>query len=880
LLPAFRIDRRMADITSNLLARWIGNGNLNDASGNGKTALVGYGATHYATGPFQGQCFHFSDGSPYDDLDIPALGNGNSEVTVACWVKVNGYAAQFNLDTLYATDSQASGGFQIAFLWGSFVTVWVYGSGPLNVYSGDLTAIMPVGSWHHVGITYKASTGTIKFYLDGVLTGTQTFGGAGPNVNLGTARIGLYESGIDQALNADVYDFRIYNRTLADADVAAIVQNTIYPTDQTADSIKQRDKNTTSKSVLFASTYDTSLGTPASAEVQLYDHGTTNVALAWSPLTSAVISSGFITGYLSVPQGGFYNFRIRTKDSGGTVLETSLQTTNPWGVGILIACLGQSNMVAMFDQNDGSVGSPDSKTRQYRSGAWSTFDIVRPNGALLLSKYVRIAADVPVGLIAYAQGGTTISQWIDTIGTTPWTTFVTAMGPIENDFEFVLWHQGENDAQVPTPKATYKSRLDTLYGNLRTLTGRSTSELKFGCALLGNIDHFPEATDASTQDIRQGQQEWIAETTGAFFAGSSVDMVRPSDAFHWGPTSYGHMGRRYAQAVLKQLSLASYGAEGSSIDQPFLIGSTIVVPIVQDGGTGLTELDGSADGADITGFQVSDSFATTLTISSTAYNRNMALLNLDSTPTGEVRLSYQFGENPSITNPVFDNTSPAGDSLGLPLQPAYNLLVKRPLEIDLDSATQSLLAAISAIPSAVRTNLATELSYLDSNVSDAISEAHTAGVSAGQANATALSIADVIDTNLDAKVSGINAAIAIPVNQIPVPASRTWILKSTGSGLRGELPLFRSAGENQPFAVDFRNDLATNGRLLSLDSVSIVSATTDGGIVISDDEDDQGVDRSQAKIKIHCITAGTYVIELEATYDHGDGIAQVTLIVT
>jgi hypothetical protein len=145
---------------------------------------------------------------------------------------------------------------------------------------------------------------------------------------------------------------------------------------------------------------------------------------------------------------------------------------------------------------------------------------------------------------------------------------------------------------------------------------------------------------------------------------------------------------------------------------------------------------------------------------------------------------------------------------------------------------------------------------------------------------------ETIDENLDAKVSeveggGGGGGTVIPVNQVPVPLSRTWILKQTNDGLAGELPLIRHVGEQQVFAIDFRNDLPTNGRVTQINQYQILSGA-EGGIVISEDEEDLGVDRSQAKLTIELVTAGTYEIEVDVDYDASDGggnsIATVILV--
>lgn len=86
---------------------------------------------------------------------------------------------------------------------------------------------------------------------------------------------------------------------------------------------------------------------------------------------------------------------------------------------------------------------------------------------------------------------------------------------------------------------------------------------------------------------------------------------------------------------------------------------------------------------------------------------------------------------------------------------------------------------------AVRTELTTELPRIDV--------------------ATSVARDDVLDAIDDIEV-GSGVGTIIPVSQVPIPTERTWVLKHTGGGLQGELPLVRRVGESQPFAVDWRND--------------------------------------------------------------------------
>jgi len=127
----------------------------------------------------------------------------------------------------------------------------------------------------------------------------------------------------------------------------------------------------------------------------------------------------------------------------------------------------------------------------------------------------------------------------------------------------------------------------------------------------------------------------------------------------------------------------------------------------------------------------------------------------------------------------------------------------------------------------------------------------------------------------------------IPVNQVPVPKSRTWVLKQTDDGLVGELPrAVKLGGGSKLYSIEWAIDLATNGRLIDFNSAAIQSGTA-GGLTFGpdvEDVDDFGVDRSQAKLRITPVTVGTYTIRVSVDRDDSDGggtaEADVVLIVS
>lgn len=435
--------------------------------------------------------------------------------------------------------------------------------------------------------------------------------------------------------------------------------------------IYQRSAGATAKSFTFSGTY--AGVTPTAVQIRIVSSADASVVQDWTALTGATIAGGTWSGTLSVAQGGWFNFLARSVDAGGIEIVASAQSSADWGVGVLVACIGQSNMANMSAVS-GSPPTADDRTKRFTASGWGA---VVGNGAIRLANLLEVGANVPIGLLDYALSGTGLhaayggaGYWMDLTGGAPYPLFATGLTAAGGDCEFVLWHQGESDALNSISKADYKADLDTLYGRIRTATGRSTSTLKFGVAILGT-NASASTTDASTDAIRQAHLEWVRDTAGAFWAGSSVDIARTDD-FHWAAAGYERMARRYAQAVLAQTGAVATGAGGPSISGAIRASGSavVVVSVAQSGGTGLTEADGSTDGGSVTGFEVSnDDFATTLTVSSTAFSGNTVQLTLSGVPSGTVKVRYQYGKNPTVSNAVYDNTAPQSDSIGLPLQP-------------------------------------------------------------------------------------------------------------------------------------------------------------------------------------------------------------------
>ena len=116
------------------------------------------------------------------------------------------------------------------------------------------------------------------------------------------------------------------------------------------------------------------------------------------------------------------------------------------------------------------------------------------------------------------------------------------------------------------------------------------------------------------------------------------------------------------------------------------------------------------------------------------------------------------------------------------------------------------------------------------------------------------------------------------VSQVPVPNSRTAVLKKSATGLIATFPETMRVGESKILAIDFKNDMPVNGRVFSISSVALESGTT-GGITFT--AADADVDREQVKLLVTAVTAGTYVIDVTVAYSPNSELSSghVTLAV-
>lgn len=558
--------------------------------------------------------------------------------------------------------------------------------GGINKY--ELSTWVTAGSYHWVLVTVDGS-GNMNCYVDGIARGgVQTTGyfwmSENQPLRFGAASAAFYGGG-QNASDVSLDEVLMWDRELSAGEASTWYNSgagtTIGETNLTMEEVGdywvyQRGPEGDNKAIITRSGEYT-VGTPASMELRAvnWTDGVT-VVQDWTPMLSSTIGSGSWSASISVPtHSDWCKYQVRTLDSGGSVLETSGLSLGHVGVGAKFLCAGQSNMALMFDTNQATLTNP--KTAIFANTHYSR---LCGNGADTLLDRLQQGLNMPVALIATAVGGTGLVQdfgsgyWLHPT-TGPYQNAVTKLNASGGDVEGILWHQGEADAEGGITKAAYEAGLTQLYDKFKTATGRITSQLSFGVAGLGNL---ATPTDANASAIRSAHYYWSTTTTGAYFLGSSIDLVR-YDNYHWDTAYRTRAGRRWARSILFKNGIGTRSGAGGRIYHVYRQSASTNVDIYidLDGAGSLVEADGTIDGNALTGIEISDdNFATTETISSTAFIGDKIRCVLAGLPAAPVKVRYLYGKNPTLTNIAYTNPAVEGDTLGLPVIETWQSLTE------------------------------------------------------------------------------------------------------------------------------------------------------------------------------------------------------------
>lgn len=402
-------------------------------------------------------------------------------------------------------------------------------------------------------------------------------------------------------------------------------------------------------------------GVSGPVEARVVAAGSNSVVVPWTVVDGSP-ENGLFTGILqNVPQGGWYHLEVRSGITPWMVKKGS----NPWGVGMLVACIGQSNMREWF--YTGNDHHPAPTVMFHHNGEWIAPDS-SGNGALALANRLAATVKIPIGLLDYSVNGTGLTAkaewgkgfWLDTGPGSIYRRFIDGVNTTGGALEYVIWMQGEADAARGTvSQEEYREALERLVNDgirLDIQNGSSRPQLPF---LIIPLVKRPSGKDAPCQWIRDAQMDSLETIRECHLATLSLDLENRGRQ-HLAPTSYTTLGVRTAQTILYLLDQVPYH-RGPAISIVSRVSDRIIdVTIAHRGGTDFTPW------TDVTGFEVtSDKQPLPIAVVSRK-DGNTIRIHLETPAAGNVNLRYLYGAHPDTSNPIRDNTD-----LRLPLEPYY-----------------------------------------------------------------------------------------------------------------------------------------------------------------------------------------------------------------
>jgi hypothetical protein len=208
--------------------------NLTDMSGNGN-----HGALHAATGSggSSGSGYAFGGGKVGNALTLSQAGSGyvslpawifstTTDITIATWVKLNTltvWQRLFDTGTNANLNQNTATGTSYATLFLKDLNNKFGLSSTQNGYGSaeQITAdALPTGVWKHVTVVF--SGGSAALYVDGTVV---SMAGSFPPpqaLGLNYAFIGKSQFGVDPFIDAQIDEFRVYNRALSASEIQTV----------------------------------------------------------------------------------------------------------------------------------------------------------------------------------------------------------------------------------------------------------------------------------------------------------------------------------------------------------------------------------------------------------------------------------------------------------------------------------------------------------------------------------------------------------------------------------------------------------------------------------------------------------------------------------
>lgn len=282
------------------------------------------------------------------------------------------------------------------------------------------------------------------------------------------------------------------------------------------------------------------------------------VFIDWKSLLKPQIGVGEFQGYLTVPQGGWYELQVRlsSEDSVSQVVTCSI------GVGDVFLIAGQSNAgnwgSHKTSPTDGQVVAWDG---QHWALASDPQPLAMSDGSVLGSPWpsfgdaLRPLTQVPIGIVSVPWGGTAVESWLPNSNDQRqlFLRIKNVLAQFENwgGVRAILWHQGEADTYASTPSETYETRLKQVI--MATFRETSFPIVWF----VAEASYYPtlfmkEKYLAAGEAIVAAQRR-VVDGKRVFKGAATDDLTglryRKYDFIHMNATGLEIHGKRWAEAV-------------------------------------------------------------------------------------------------------------------------------------------------------------------------------------------------------------------------------------------------------------------------------------------------------------------------------------------
>ncbi len=393
-------------------------------------------------------------------------------------------------------------------------------------------------------------------------------------------------------------------------------------------------------------------------EARVVKDGTFEEVVPWTVIDASPRNGIFVGALTDVPQGGWYNIQVRNT----THPEISIHGTHKWGVGILVACLGQSNMKEWF--YTGTDIEAHSLLRKFTDNGWSALG-KQGNAAIAFGNRIIDRLGIPIGLLDYSNNGSGLRKeadwgtgyWEDTAPGSIYNRFISGVSDTGGAAEFVIWIQGEADAARGTvTEEEYAASLERFITNqvrLDITNGSDFEDLPF---LVVMMIKRPGGKDKPHQAIRNAQKHVAENVTNSYLAATTLDLKNHGRQ-HLTPKAYITLGRRIAQSILHVLGEETYHRGPKVIDVNRIDSQTIEIRIQHNGGSDFTPASG------ITGWEVIAQGTPVPITKVYRHDPQTIRIRLERPLDDKAEIRYLYGAMPDVKRPVLDNSP-----MSLPLE--------------------------------------------------------------------------------------------------------------------------------------------------------------------------------------------------------------------